>query len=188
MKFLYFLVFVVLVAGCVPNNILYQRDPKWDLADDAYDNEIGKKVFLQLVKEKKLYVCESGWALHGSDKIRCMHCGFNYYDEINIEKARELLMTAVDLYLKTINENERIRPLLSNYPFTLDNVEILIFLKKSNGSELDPDKLHVLALKEGILEYMIGSLGRELLPTIYHETYEEAKTKFNDFSKIPQNA
>jgi hypothetical protein len=69
----------------------------------------------------------------------------------------------------------RFAPNLATYPFTPKEIEIRIFLYGSDGSELAPEKLHVLALREGKLTYHIQGLPGELLPTIHKESYEEAK-------------
>ena len=154
------------------------------LADKIYDNEIGKKVFIQLKKEKKLHVCESGWGLCGTHKIQVMHCGFDYYNEIDVAEARELLMTAGNLYLREINDNEKIRPYLANYPFKPENIQIAIFLKNPNGSKTAPEKLRVISITDGLLRYDIGM---DSLTTICEETYDEAAAKLGTVggSSIP---
>src|SRR5262249_2655966 len=147
-----------LTNNCVKNNTNYNPNPEWELADKIYDNEIGKTVFCQLKKDRKLQVCESGWGLRGKKKIQVMHCGFFYYEEIDIDQARELLVDAAKLYLTTINENERIRPFLESYPFTPENIEICIFLQNRDGSRFSPEKLSIVSFEKGILRYDIGAL------------------------------
>jgi hypothetical protein len=114
MKICPFLILFTALISCEKNitQNVYHRSSEWRLADEIYDNEIGKKVFCQLREKKKLYACESGWDLRGKKKIQVMHCGFFYYDEADIDQARELLLTVGNLYLTTINENERIRYLI----------------------------------------------------------------------------
>jgi len=162
----------------------YQRNPEWELADEIYDNEIGKKVFCQLRKERKLQVCESGWDLRSKKKIQVMHCGFFYYEDINIDQARELLLSAANLYLATINENERILSLLETYPFKPENIEIRIFLYNSDRSDPPPEKLQVISMINGILKYKNQSIETGFFTTIYKETYEEARAKINASKSI----
>src|SRR6185295_4887605 len=101
-------ILILLVYSCQnnKNSSKYQKNHDWTLADEIYNNEISKKVVAQLKRERNLYVCESGWALRGKEKIQIMHCGFDYYNEINLEEARELLLEVGGLYLNTINTNE----------------------------------------------------------------------------------
>ena len=174
MRFICFLILSALICCCEKKSNRFGYDPKWDLATEIYNNEIGEKVFLQLKKEKKLNVCESGFGLRGSDKIRCMHCGFDYYNEIAIKEARELLLTATNLYLKMINENNRIRPFLLNYPLGPKDIEIRIFIYNSRNSKPNSDKLTVISIIDGKLEYMVDD---RYLTTIYEETYDEALSK-----------
>jgi hypothetical protein len=185
MKFFILSILILFANSCGKNtsSANYQRNPEWVLADEVYNKEIGIKVFSKLKKEKKLHVCESGWSLRGKNKIQIMHCGFDYYNEISLEKARELLLEVGNLYLNTINENKRIRPSLGVYPFNSKNIQVDIFIRKQDGSKLESEKLHVISIHEGQLEYMNHDLESELLQIIYKETYEEAATKVNDTLK-----
>ena len=139
-----------LALCCTRKSNRFGYDPKWDLATYIYNNEIGKKVFAHLKKEKKLTVCESGFGLRGGDKIRCMHCGFDYFNEITIIEARELVMETANLYLKVINENEKIRSFLEKYPFGPDDIEIRFFLFNSDGSNPSLDRLQAISIVEPI--------------------------------------
>ena len=117
-----------------------------------------------------------------------MHCGFDYYNEIDVAEARELLMTAGNLYLREINDNEKIRPYLANYPFKPENIQIAIFLENPNGSKTASEKLSIITMKEGVLRYDIGVLdSRNALITICEETYDEAAAKLGTVvgSSIP---
>jgi predicted RNase H-like HicB family nuclease len=178
MKFLYYTILILLLGGCEKNKIIYKHDPKWDIATYVYNNEIGKKVFVQLKKEKNLSVCESGFALLGTKEIQCMHCGFNYFNEITLDEARGILVEAISLYLDAINKNERIRPFLNHHPFTPENVEIRIFLFTRERAIPAPEKLQFISFTEGKLKYSIGVLDSRRYPIVVcEETYEEAMEK-----------
>lgn len=185
MKIYSYLVLFIIFFSCEKNisQLSYQQSPDWTVADKIYDNEIGKKVFLQLWKEKKLHVCESGWGRRGKKKIQVMHCGFFYYNELNMDQARELLLSAGNLYLTTINENEKIHNFLETSPFKLENIEIRIFLYNRDRSIPSPEKLQVISMIDGILEYENRSAETKFLTTICKETYEEATAKVNNASK-----
>lgn len=165
---------IILLAGCNGNNVRQDFKPsnKSTLVD-----EISYKVFLDLKKNKDLYPCECGGRM--MDQITFLHWGFDYYKEIDIDEARELLIAAENQFLKAFNGDERIHPYLGNYPLTTKKMQIVIFLHKPDGSEIEPEKLHVIAINEGILDYMIGKLGTERLKKIYKETYEEAMARLD---------
>jgi hypothetical protein len=187
MRFFLFIIISLWTVSCEINKQRYQRDPKWDLADKVYDNEIARKVFCQLTKDKKLQVCESGWCLRGKKKIQVMHCGFFYYDELDVDQARELLLRAGNLYLTAINENEKIRPLLEIYPFTPKNIEISIFLQNRDGSKFSLEKLCIASIENGMLRYRIGALDPNgYFTVICEEQYEEAMRKNSSSSKSDQ--
>lgn len=83
------------------------------------------RVAVQLKKEKDLHPCGSGGGM--MDQIGMLALSFNYYKEIDIDTGRDLLMTTGKLLLNSVNEDERIRPYLENYPFLPKNIEIRIF-------------------------------------------------------------
>jgi hypothetical protein len=182
MKMVLLLFIIIFTTSCVFNdpNTTYTPNLKEVLA-----NQISKEVAIQLKKDKELYPCGFGGGT--SDKIRMLALSFNYYKEIEIKEARELLMTAGNLFVNKINDNERVRPYLKNYPFMLKNIELRIFLQNKNGSEFGADKLSAISMIEGILEYDIRSPDTHLFTTIYTETFEEAieKTAIVNSEEIP---
>ena len=111
------------------------------------------------------------------DQIRMLALSFNYYDEIDIDQARELLVVAGTKFLSTINSNEKLRPFLKNTPFTTENIEIRIFVQKPNGKEPDQGKLTVLSMVDGILSYKVDNPETNRFRTILKETFEEAEAK-----------
>jgi hypothetical protein len=103
--------------------------------------------------------------------VLCIFC----YKRIDIEEARELLMSAGNMFLDAINKDERIRPYLINYPFLPKNIGIEIYFKELNGSNIEePGKLHVAWLMNGFLTYDDENLETKRLQTIREETFEEA--------------
>lgn len=145
-------------------------------------NDVRKKTILQLKIEKGLYACGVGSRM--MDQIKALALSFNYYKELDIEEARELLLSAGKVFLDNINSNERIRFYLYNYPFKPENIQIRIFIKNRGGSLIERDKLAVAAMVDGILEYDISSSDTQCLKTIYRETYEEAVSRANHLAPV----
>jgi hypothetical protein len=166
-------------VGCSENisNEHYNSNDKSKLV-----REISSKVFVKLKNEKKLYPIECGGG--GSDLIKLLHWGFFYYKDINIEEARELLMIASEQFLMAFNSDSRIHPHLDSCPFKPKNMQLEIFLKKPDGSELGPETLHVISMTKGILEYAIESSETGHLKTVFVETYEEAAAKLSETYKV----
>jgi hypothetical protein len=160
----------ILISGCARKNDFIINDK------ERLSNELILKVATQLKEEKKLYPCGTGGG--SIDKIRMMYLAFQYYEQIEIEEARKLIIDAGDLFLKTINADERIRPYLRNYPFQPGNIELLIIFRKPDGSEVDPEKLRLVALGDDKkLRYKIVDPATDHLKTIFCETYYEAAEK-----------
>ena len=177
MKLYIFVIFTLLITSCI------KKRETIDYTDLAIVNEIRKNVFLKLKKETDLYPCGAGGQM--MHEIQLLACSFNYYHEVDINQARELLLKAGNVFLKEINESEKIRPYLANYPFKPENIEIAIFVYNSDGSDQSLEKLRVITLWKGVLSYKIGILDSQDFRTqIYEETYEEAMAKINDLSRI----
>ena len=111
-------------------------------------------------------------------QITVLHLGFDYHQEVDIEKGRELVLAAGNRFLNEINADEsRIRPYLAAYPFKPENIGIEIFFQNPDGSLLEPEKIHVVTMREGILEYVLENPILRRLEDFYKETYEEAAAK-----------
>jgi hypothetical protein len=133
------------------------------------------KVAFDIRKKTGMRPCGSGGRMMYD--IKMLALGFDYYKEADIETCRELLLTAAEAFVNAINADEQIQPFLSNRPYTIKNVEIRIFLRKPDGSQIENDKLHVVSIINGKLEYDIRSAVSGWLETILKETYEEAVEK-----------
>ena len=138
-------------------------------------NEVTNQAFIQLKMEKNLFPFGTGSGM--MDEIWMLALAFQYFNLVEIDQARELLMSAGTVFINIINSKEQIRPFLKNYPFTPKNVEIQIFIKKPNGSRPDSGQLNVVTMKEGILRYKVRDPDNDLLKIVYEETYEEAAEK-----------
>jgi hypothetical protein len=151
-------------------NQVYNTSNKQKIA-----NEVRSRVAMQLYKEKELYPSGSGAQM--MNEIKMLALSFNYYKNINIEEAREMLISATDKFVNEVNSENEIIKYLYNEKFNQNNVEIRIFLKNRDGSTVSQGNLRVISILEGILEYDIGDPETGLLKTIHRETYDEALKK-----------
>lgn len=170
-KSVLFLIFVTILTSCSQSvRDIYQLG-----RDEQLANEITKKVALALRKEKDLYPCGSGGQM--MHEIQMLALSFDYYKQISMEEGRCLLIAAVEKFTAAVNADIRIRPYLGNYPFRPKNVQIMIFLKNSDGSETAPDQLSALCAINAVLEYDVRDPQTTHLKTIHKESYEEALQK-----------
>ena len=130
----------------------------------------------QLRQEKGLILVGIGGQM--MNDIQMMSMSFHLYHEIDLEKARELVINSVNEYLKAINLSEEIRPYLHEYPFTAKNIEFWLWIYNPDRSELPTDKIyHILSANGEICYYTRGEI---LHQTLCEETFEEAESKINN--------
>lgn len=106
--------------------------------------------------------------------IEMLAMSFNYYQEIDLNSARSLIIYSVNEYLSDINNNKEIKPYLSNYPFTSKNIETRIFIYGPDRRKLPPEKIGYISSRDGILRYYTRSDDDHPICT---ETYDEALGK-----------
>jgi hypothetical protein len=116
------LLLIVLISSCGQPKLENPTQPtKQTLATKVRNQTIS-----QLKMERDLYPCGIGSGM--MNQIRMLAISFDYYKEVDIDQARELLMAAGTLFLKTINSNKQIHSFLINCPFKPENIEIAIFV------------------------------------------------------------
>ena len=135
-------------------------------------HEITEKTAKKLKEQKGFSLAGTGGQM--MDDIQMMMMGFNFYKVVDIETARQLLVDSVQEYLSAINSNEKIRPHLHNYPFTAQNVEIVIYFYNPDGSNVPPGKLSIAEANQGKVVYYIDDPEKHTIKSLHEETYEKA--------------
>ena len=135
-------------------------------------HEITEKTAKKLKEQKGLSLAGTGGQM--MDDIQMMMMGFNFYKVVDIETTRRLLVDSVQEYLSAINSNEEIRSHLHNYPFTAQNVEIVIYFYNPDGSKVPPGKITIAAANQGKVVYYIDDPEKHTIRSLHEETYEEA--------------
>lgn len=108
------------------------------------------------------------------DKTQVLDVTFSSNIELTIPVARKLIIELVDGFLKEINQNEKLRPCLADYPFTVNNVRMSVLGKKGKD---DSDLLFSVSFQDAEISYRKDNPNGGLLITILEETYEEASHK-----------
>jgi hypothetical protein len=144
--------------------------------------EITKKTAITLRDNYNLYLVGTGGQM--MDDIQVLHMGFDFFQEVDLKKARELMVHAISEYLREINANEEVRPFLHEYPFEAKNVEVRIWFYAPDHSRLPPDKIYYSSSIDGILNYYIRGKETPTRESIYEETYEEALKRMNQSSPL----
>ncbi len=88
---------------------------------------------------------------------------------------RELLIKSSAELLRLVNENKEIQKFLKGGPFTIKNIEIIIYNHDENGFHLKDPQISVSNISQGQLSYStIDPEDSFKYKNEYEESYEEA--------------
>lgn len=87
----------------------------------------------------------------------------NYYKEIGLnfqllgllskDEGRKIILDCTDELLSELNSSLAMRPYLQPYPFTLDNIEIAIYVRNADGYDVYYPNISVFSLRRRVLEF-----------------------------------
>ncbi|NRA89800.1 MAG: hypothetical protein HRU43_01490, partial [Simkaniaceae bacterium] len=130
------------------------------------------KQFLVEAKEKYgVSQTSFGGTLQGKIRVILLSVSSKKYD-CTIDEARKLLVSCVEDYLAEINNNQKLRPHLSHYPFSDKGIQFGIGFHAR-----DDDAIRHIFLLNGNVCYSSTKEGEGALERKHKETYEEAKEK-----------
>lgn len=134
----------------------------------------------KIIKEKcNLQPVGSGSAMPGGH-IRKLCLAFDTRDQHNKEELRKLLINCSEELLYQINIVEQIQPFLVNPPFTIKNVEIIVYNQDKNGRGLPNPEISTARISDGILIYKtVDPEDRFKYKNEFEETYHEALKQSN---------
>lgn len=133
-------------------------------------NRTLKKAAAEIQSHSGLIPCGFGGGTN--EGVWMLALSFNYYHEASVEDARKLLLSAIENFLKVINNEEEVSPYLKRYPFEPNYLEVRIFFYGPKGIERPSGKLAVLSFYDGVLHYRVSD-GNDVCSNTT-ETYEEA--------------
>jgi hypothetical protein len=108
------------------------------------------------------------------DDIKKMNLSLQSRKPLSINEGRDFIVMCIDTYLDQINSNKKVRPFLNAYPFTIENIEIKIFIDREEGENLAIGRLAVVSTHGRKIKYkVVESEFRN--EEVLSETYEEAR-------------
>ena len=144
----------------------------------AYDIMHQHADYMKRTHQAKLFGIGGGFP----DKITSLNMSFRVCGPMGIDEARVLMVSSTQHLLKLVNENERIRPYLDNYPFTSENLEYSFFVVDKNniniqqeGNLRDPDNLSYVSNRNKKITYSIVNSERDIFQHIHEESYANAR-------------
>ena len=93
----------------------------------------------------------------------------------NKEQLRELLIKSANELLNQVTENEEIQKFLKERPFTIKNIQIIIYNHDKEGREVYDPGIATAQISEGVLTYRtVDSTDTFKFKQQFKESYEEA--------------
>lgn len=120
-----------------------------------------------------LHAC--GFGMDEDKGLDYLEITFEVFRPLKIEKARSMLIDCLQVFLKNINNNEKIRPYLKTYPFTFKNVGIIFYISDTNHKDLVHPNICVAAARSSGIYYRTQDPeNTNRYKEKYEETHEEA--------------
>ena len=120
-----------------------------------------------------------GGFLENVNKLR-IH--FVVVGSFTVEEARRFLYQTSQQFLKKINDDEEIRPYLSDYPFTANNLSYSFFVRNEDSQKVIFESFedydgHVsdFGIYEGKISYSISTQDKLGYQDVHRETFAEAE-------------
>ena len=121
-----------------------------------------------------LQPCGVGVAMPGGP-IREVTLCFETKNSFTKEQLRNLLIESSKELLDQVRSDEKIQKFLKERPFTIKNVEIIIYNHDKNGRGLRDPQISIARISQGTLIYLtIDPENSFNFKNEYEETYEEA--------------
>lgn len=152
-------------------------DPK-DIEKENLANKVLRESAIKIKQETGLRPCgDMGQMLYQVEKLGL---SFQYYKPTDIVEGRKLLIQAIDRLMEEVNQEKKIHPFLSKYPFKPHNIDIRIFLYEPDGKNVPVGALSVIGAQDGVLHYKIDDPRAPGFIRVYKETYDQALERLKD--------
>jgi hypothetical protein len=145
---------------CACSSVPYDEKLRYQLIQD-YSKDIQKKKNLTMI------------AIGGGQQGRLFVVRYSTQQNVNLEQARELLVDTCEGFLKRVNNDQKFRPYMLEYPYNDTNIDISIRFGDSNNDRAKPPYIAIAANQKGKVYYYTSNI-KEKLVDFHAETYEEA--------------
>jgi hypothetical protein len=138
-------------------------------------NSLLHRIEISLTKKYKIKTIGTDVSMPGGD-VRLLGLDFAIRGPLSKEEIRKILIDLVQEFLAFVNSDEAVRPYLTHYPFKIEDINIILFLKDAKGSGIDEPSIGIAEISRGILGYetIFRIDGIPSIKTVAEESYEEA--------------
>ena len=141
--------------------------PKHEIIAQQINCEIAQK----LAKLYDLQPSGTGGSIH--EEVKEMFLAFDCYRKHDVAEARRLIVACALKYMEAFNSNEAIRPHLSQYPFTANNIELAIIFFAPDHEFVEIGELVTVDVLKGRVNYSVRK-DEYTHKRIHFESFEEA--------------
>lgn len=168
---LFLLVILLFFAGFITKD--KQQDSYPSKGEQLVNSLLAKTA--KIIKEKyNLKPCGTGTAMPGGPIQEVILC-FDTKLPYTKNQLRELLIKSAEELLNQVNEDQEIQQFLKYQPFTIRNIEIIIYNNDTNGLEVFDPVISIARISQGMLIYRTTDINDPLqYRNEYEESYEEA--------------
>jgi hypothetical protein len=168
---LFLLITLLLFAGFIMKDKQQEYHPS--KGEQLVNSLLAKTA--KIIREKyNLKPCGTGTAMPGGPIQEVTLC-FDTKLPYTKNQLRELLIKSAEELLNQVNEDKEIYQFLKDQPFTIRNVEIIIYNNEKNGLEVFDPAISVARISQGKLIYRTTDINDPLkYKNEYEEGYEEA--------------
>lgn len=154
---------------CLSSSIYSDEIPFYERKANVIINKVGNK----LAKKYNMEIAGTGGGM--IDCVKLMALSFNINKILNKNESRQLLLDCAAEFLKEINSNQEIRPYLVQFPFSVENIEIKIFIHDHEGRNVYDPNLSVISIVKGELRFRTNDKdNRYRFKSQYFESYDQA--------------
>ena len=115
-------------------------------------NEILNRTAKSIEKKYNLKTMGTGTAMPGGI-IKELVLAFGTKDTLSKSQLRFLLIQIANELLNQVNSNNNIQKFLEKSPFTIENVQIIIYNRDKHGSEVYSPEISTADISEGVFSY-----------------------------------
>lgn len=139
---------------------------------EPYVDEIVKSFSQEMKKEFNLICIGDGGSMPRD--VETIKVSLVAYRRASIEEARELEVKSTQRLVQLINNHEKIRTYLREYPFTPKRAEVAISFQKKDDSDYTDGSVSYVSQIDNKIYYRRTDPKTEKLVRIAEETFDEA--------------
>ena len=116
-------------------------------------DEITEKVEAKLTKRYNMRTIGTIGGM--ADRVNMLGLSFQIHGPLSKDKLRRILIDCIEEFLTPINANEKLRPFLKTYPYTVEGLIIEIFVVDDTGKKVYDPNIMLAETFQGELKYRL---------------------------------